>query len=73
MKLNLKVIPNSKKNQIIEEKEFIKVYVTKQAVNNKANKAVIDLLSEYFNIKKKDIIIINGEKSRMKIVEICKN
>ncbi len=39
-------------------------------IENKANLAVIDLLSEYFHIPKTSITIVKGLKSKSKIVEI---
>ena len=47
-KLSIKVIPNAKKNQIIEANGQLKVKVTAPAVDGKANKALIELLAEHF-------------------------
>jgi len=46
------------------------VRVTAPAVDGKANKAVIEVLSEFYKVKKRDIKILRGEKSREKLVEI---
>ncbi len=70
MNLNVKVIPNSKKVNVIQEGNLFKVYVKAQAIDNKANKALIDVLSEFLNLKKIFIKIIKGQKSRNKIVEV---
>ncbi|MBI4155113.1 DUF167 domain-containing protein [Candidatus Woesearchaeota archaeon] len=70
MKLNLKVIPNAKEERILEENDRLRVYVKKQAFKGEANKALIELLARHFNVKKKNIRIILGEKSREKVVEI---
>ena len=45
--VNIKVIPNSKKVKILREKEFLKVYLKEQPIEGKANKALLDILSEY--------------------------
>ncbi|PIY84916.1 hypothetical protein COY76_04720, partial [bacterium CG_4_10_14_0_8_um_filter_33_57] len=37
-----------------------------------ANKALIELLSDYFNIPKSSIFIISGSSSKTKIVDILK-
>ena len=50
----------------------MKVYLTAPAVEGKANKALIEFLSEHFGVKKRDIKILLGEKSRNKVVEILK-
>ena len=68
MIVNVKVIPNAKKEEIIKEKDRLKVKVL--AIDNKANKALINLLSKYYNIKKNQIKILKGLKSREKVIEI---
>lgn len=70
MRLNLKVIPNAKQNKIVEESGRIKVYLTAPPVEGKANKALIEFLSEHFKVKKNQIRIVRGEKSRDKVLEI---
>ncbi len=70
--IEIKVIPNSKKSVVIKENEKLKVYVKKPAVDNKANKEAIELLAEFFKVKKNNIKIIKGEKSRDKVIEIIK-
>ena len=73
MKINVKAIPNSKRYSLIKENNLFKVHLPAQAINNKFNLALIKYLSEYFCINKKAVKIIKGERSRDKIVEICKN
>ena len=70
MKINVKVIPNSKKDIIIKEDNKLKIHLKAKAVNNEANKYLIMILSEYYNKRKNDIKIIKGLKSREKIIEI---
>ena len=66
--IKIKIIPNSSKNDIIVEDEYIKVKVTAQPIENKANKALIELLSKTFKIPKTNIEIIKGETSKEKTV-----
>jgi hypothetical protein len=70
MRVEVKVIPNAKRNEVLEGKERFKVYVSSPPVGGKANKALIELLATYFKVKKNKIRIIKGEHSRVKIVEI---
>ena len=72
-KIEIKVIPNARKNSVSEEGDICKVRVTAPAVDGKANKAVIAVLSEFYQVKKRDIRIIRGERSREKLVEILFN
>ena len=66
----LKIIPNSSKNDLIIEDEFIKVKVTAQPIENKANKALIEYLSKLFKIPKTNIEILKGEVSKDKTIFI---
>jgi uncharacterized protein (TIGR00251 family) len=70
MKLDIKVIPNAKQNKIVEDQGRIKVYLTAPAADGKANKALIEFLSEHYNVKKSSIRIIRGSISRLKVIEI---
>ena len=40
------------------------------AIDNRANRALIEVLARHFNVKKRDIRIVKGERSREKIIEI---
>ena len=66
--IKVKIIPNSSKNGIITEEELIKIKVTAQPVENKANKALIELLSKTFKVPKTSISIIKGETSKEKTI-----
>ncbi len=46
------------------------VFVRAQATEGKANKAVIESLSDYFDLPKSRISILKGQTSKHKIVEI---
>jgi uncharacterized protein (TIGR00251 family) len=70
MILNVRVIPKSSRNLIKEENRTFKVYLTRPAQDGLANAQLIDLLSDYLHIKKYQIKIIKGQKSRDKLVEI---
>ena len=41
---NIKISPNSKKNEIINEGEIIKIKITAQPIDGKANKALVEFL-----------------------------
>jgi uncharacterized protein len=70
MVINVKVFPRSRKNQIKEESGILKVYSTAPAVDNKANEAVIEMLADFFRVRKNQIEIKRGHKSRNKVIEI---
>lgn len=70
MLLNVKVIPSAKKNSIREEGGVYKVHLNAPAVDGKANKALIDLLAGHFKVRKSQVQIIKGLKSRHKTINI---
>ena len=57
--LNLRISPNASKNEIIKSDDgSIKVKITAQPVDGKANKALIEFLSKTFKIPKTSIDIV---------------
>ncbi len=70
MRLHVKVISNAKRDKVSKEGNGLKVRVKVPAVKGKANRALVELLAGHFKVKKSDIKIIRGEKSREKVVEI---
>ena len=70
MRIEIKVIPGTKKNAIKQEEGRWKVHLYAPAVDGKANKALVDLLAEYFRVRKSQIEIIKGLKSRHKTISI---
>ena len=64
--IRIKIVPNSSKNDLIIEDEFIKVKVTAQPIENKANKALIEFLSKRFKVPKTSIEIVKGDTSKEK-------
>jgi uncharacterized protein len=71
MRIELKVITRAKK-EIVEKisDNNYRVKVSAPPEKGKANKRVIELLSEKLCIKKQDIKIISGETNNKKILEI---
>jgi hypothetical protein len=71
VKVSIIAHPNSKKPRI--EKDLfnsLHVYVSEPPLEGKANNAIRDALTKYFEVKKSDILIISGEKSKNKIFEV---
>ena len=66
--VKVKIVPNSSKNDIIIEDEFIKIKVTAQPIENKANIALTEFLSKNLKLAKSNIEIIKGETSKEKTI-----
>ena len=70
MRLSVKVIPQAKKDRIVEEPGRLKVYLTAPPVDGKANEALIEVLAARFKVKRSQVKIVKGQKGRLKIVDI---
>jgi len=71
MKINVIAHPNSKKPRTEEDLlSTLHVYVNEPPLEGKANKAVIDSIAKYFNVKKNQVRLISGEKTKHKTFEI---
>lgn len=68
--VRLKIIPNSSKNELIWENEGLKIKITAQPIENKANKALIEFFSKNLKIAKSNIQIIKGELNKEKTLFI---
>ena len=72
MIIKVKVIPNSKKEEIKQKDDILIIKVREKPKDNKANERLIELLSEHFKVKPYQINILKGLKSRIKIIKISK-
>ena len=70
MIFNVRVTARASRNRVEQNGNNLKVYLTKPAAEGLANAQLIDLLSTHFKIKKYQVEIKSGEKSRNKLVEI---
>jgi uncharacterized protein (TIGR00251 family) len=66
----IRVIPRAKQNKVVVEEDRLKVYLTAPAIEGRANEALIKILAAHFQVRKGDIRIVKGEKSRDKIIQI---
>ncbi|UCD55503.1 MAG: DUF167 domain-containing protein [Candidatus Omnitrophota bacterium] len=66
--IRVRVIAKAKENNVKKLKDGFRVYLTAPPIEGKANKALVKVLAEYFNLKKSQIIILRGKKSKDKLV-----
>ena len=71
MFINIKVTTNAAKDQITEKNkgEFI-IKVTATAERGKANKRVLALIADYFDVSKFEVLIVKGKYNSKKIINI---
>ena len=63
--------PNSRQEKIMEiNPGKFEIWIKQPAVENKANKEIIELLSEYLNVNKSRIKLVRGKTSRYKLFDI---
>ena len=67
---NIRVTPHAKQNKVIESNGILRVYTTVAPENGRANSAVIELLSDYFDVPKSKINITKGLTGRDKVVSV---
>ena len=71
MKLRIKVKPGSKTDEIVREADGgLKVKIKAQPVEGKANKYLVEYLSEVLGIPKSNIVLLKGESNSFKTLEI---
>lgn len=73
MKIFLKVKTKAREQKVqqIDETNYV-VHVKSLPVDGKANKEIIEVLSEHFQVSKSNIQFLTGETSKQKIIEIIK-
>lgn len=70
MKITVRVKPNSPKQDVKLENNIYTISLISPPIDGKANKELVEVLSEYFNIPKSRVSIVSGHKSKIKIVNI---
>lgn len=72
MKVTVRVKSSSKKGQFVQpglDGELL-VHVREPAIDGKANRAVIELLSDYYNVPKTRIEIVRGLTNPIKVIRV---
>ena len=70
MKINVKVVPHSSREEITKQGDVYTVRVREAPVDGKANEAVVRLISGHFKVPKSAVKIVIGLTGRNKIIEI---
>lgn len=69
---HVKVQPRSASNEIVGiEGDTLKVKLTSPPVEGKANESLIEFLSETLDAKRSSIKIVQGSKTRIKLLKIA--
>ena len=68
--IEVRVVPNSSRNSITAEEDYIKIKLTAPPVDNKANTAIIEFLAKRLKVPKTSVSIISGQTSKNKIISL---
>jgi len=68
--LRVSVKPNSKKQDIFINGDFLTIQVRSKALQNKANKEVLNLLRKKLNVSSNQLHIVLGSKNTNKTIQI---
>ncbi len=71
--IQVEVHPNSSKNGIYgynKWRDCLKIFTKSEAIQGQANKETIKILVNFFNLKKKDVKIIQGQSNKLKKIKI---
>jgi len=71
MKIQVKVKPNSRTEEVSREGDDFVVKVREPPRKGKANQAVIRLLAEHLGVPKSRVRILSGFRSKNKVIEIA--
>jgi len=71
MLIRVRVTTNAKAVRVVKvgEADF-EVKVDERALNGRANKRLVEILSEHFKVPRSRIIIVSGARSRDKVLEV---
>lgn len=70
MRITVRVLPRSSKNQISREGDTFKIRLTAPPVDGAANEALLNLLAERLNVPRRALRIVQGATTRQKVIEI---
>lgn len=70
MKIQVKVKPGSKKEEVTQKGDTLIVTTKEPSKEGRANRQVIKLLAKHFKVPQNQVKFISGFKKRDKVVEI---
>jgi uncharacterized protein (TIGR00251 family) len=71
MKIQVKVKPNSRTEEIRQEGDSFIIKVKEPPKEGKANQAVIKLLAVHFSVPQSQVRILSGFRNKNKVVEVA--
>ena len=70
-RLTVRVTPNASRSEITGVREgVLQIKIAAPPVEGKANKELVEFLSEALGVRKSAVIIVKGQTGRKKIIEV---
>ena len=71
MRIRVRVTPNAREAGVVKvgEEDF-EVKVDERAIDGRANKRLVEIMSKHLRVPKSRILIISGARSRDKVLEV---
>lgn len=70
-RLAIKAVPNASRDEIGEWLgDALKVKLRAPALEGRANEALCEFLADRLGLPRRDVILLRGEKSRQKVIEL---
>ncbi|KYG69323.1 hypothetical protein AZI87_09020 [Bdellovibrio bacteriovorus] len=71
VRLHLFIQPKSSKNEVVgPHNGELKIKITAPPVDGKANEELIEFLSDYFDIPKRQVVLVKGDTGRHKTIDL---
>lgn len=71
LRYKIRVIPQSSRERtVVLSNGVLKVTLREPAVSGKANEALLRTLAHYYKVSIRDVLIVHGQTSNNKIIEI---
>ena len=71
MIIRVRVIPNAKHSEVMNRVgSIVRVRIAAPALEGKANEELIEFLAEFFDVPRRYVSILRGEKGKEKTVQI---
>ncbi len=71
--LHINAKPNSNKQEIIDDGQYLTILLRSKAIQNRANKELINFLRKKLKISSNQVKFVSGLKNSNKIIEISFN
>lgn len=71
VRVHLFIQPKSSKNEIVgPHNGEIKIKITAPPIDGRANEGLVEFLSDFFDIPKRNVILVKGDTGRHKTVDL---